>query len=384
MSSVNLFAKEISLKIVYYGPGLGGKTSSLQHIHRAIKPDSRGQLVSLSTGVDRTLYFDFLPVRLPKLRGYSIRVQLYTVPGQVHYNSTRKLVLTGADGVVFVADSQRPRAEANLESLQNLQENLREQGLSLERLPHLFQYNKRDVPDLLSVAELEQALNKYRAPYFETSATSGRGVFEALKSITTLVLSDLRRRGVWKAEAPGAPAAPAAADAGPAIRELTDEQSDSGVRSSLRSATDGSIAASLQALADRAPEEPALPSLKPLQPEEAPIDGGQLARGAALSEILPPGPARDGVVAVEALIHRGDYTGAVERASKLFNDAAAESSAVASSPGHERPTLHALMLGIPGSRYFRFTELTARAASGAASSADALFALFFVVDAALR
>src|SRR4051812_4842765 len=167
MSSVNLYTKEISIKIVYYGPGLGGKTSSLQHIHRAIKPDSRGQLVSLSTGVDRTLYFDFLPVKLPKLRGYTIRVQLYTVPGQVHYNSTRKLVLTGADGVVFVADSQRPRAEANVESLQNLAENLREQGLALDRLPHLFQYNKRDVPDVQPVAEMDQALNKFRAPYFE-------------------------------------------------------------------------------------------------------------------------------------------------------------------------------------------------------------------------
>jgi len=133
VSSVNLYTKEISLKIVYYGPGLGGKTSSLQYIHRAIKPDARGQLVSLSTGVDRTLYFDFLPVKLPKLRGYTVRVQLYTVPGQVHYNSTRKLVLTGADGIVFVADSQRPRREANIESFQNLQDNLREQGLSLAR-----------------------------------------------------------------------------------------------------------------------------------------------------------------------------------------------------------------------------------------------------------
>src|SRR5437588_12786006 len=156
MSSVNLYAKEISLKIVYYGPGLGGKTSSLQHIHRAIKPDSRGQLVSLSTGVDRTLYFDFLPVKLPKLRGYTIRVQLYTVPGQVHYNSTRKLVLTGADGVVFVADSQRARGEANIESLANLQENLREQGLTLEKVPHLFQWNKREMDDVLSADELDR------------------------------------------------------------------------------------------------------------------------------------------------------------------------------------------------------------------------------------
>src|SRR4051812_15750735 len=135
MSSVNLYTKEISIKIVYYGPGLGGKTSSLQYIHRALKSDSRGQLVSLATGVDRTLYFDFLPVKLPKLRGYSIRVQLYTVPGQVHYNSTRKLVLAGSDGVVFVADSQRDRETANVESIENLRENLAEQGMKLEHVP---------------------------------------------------------------------------------------------------------------------------------------------------------------------------------------------------------------------------------------------------------
>ena len=219
MSSVNLYTKEISLKIVYYGPGLGGKTSSLQYIHRAIKPDARGQLVSLSTGVDRTLYFDFLPVKLPKLRGYTVRVQLYTVPGQVHYNSTRKLVLTGADGIVFVADSQRARREANVESFQNLQDNLREQGLALERMPHLLQYNKRDMPELLSAAELDAVVNPHRAPAFETSATTGQGVFEALKSITTLVLSDLRRRGVWRAEAPPAGAPASAATTAPSLLE---------------------------------------------------------------------------------------------------------------------------------------------------------------------
>ncbi|HEX6836474.1 MAG TPA: GTPase domain-containing protein, partial [Polyangia bacterium] len=291
MSSVNLYTKEISLKIVYYGPGLGGKTSSLQYIHRAIKPDARGQLVSLSTGVDRTLYFDFLPVKLPKLRGYTVRVQLYTVPGQVHYNSTRKLVLTGADGIVFVADSQRPRREANVESFQNLGDNLREQGLSLERMPHLLQYNKRDMPELLPVSELDGTLNPHRAPTFETSATKGVGVFEALKSITTLVLSDLRRRGVWKAEGSSrdtgshqslssmsgaASSAPSIAgeDAAP-LSELRDEPSQP-IR---EPGTDpaGTIAQSLQALAEREPE--AAP-LSPLKPEDV-VDGGKLARGAA-------------------------------------------------------------------------------------------------------
>jgi signal recognition particle receptor subunit beta len=385
MSSVNLYAKEISLKIVYYGPGLGGKTSSLQHIHRAIKPDARGQLVSLSTGVDRTLYFDFLPVKLPKLRGYTIRVQLYTVPGQVHYNSTRKLVLTGADGIVFVADSQRARREANIESFQNLQENLREQGLSLEKVPHLLQYNKRDMSDLLSVTELDGLLNPYRGPAFETSAATGMGVFEALKSITTLVLSDLRRRGVWRADPqagavpPGGPPASSApsvaGEESSPEKELRDEPSDPGRPSPN---TEGSIATSLQALADREGPEPA-PQLSPLKPEDRVVDGGVLARAAALSEILPPGPMRDAVVSVEYLVHRGDYTGALALAAKTFNDA----SAGASQQG-EGPALHALMLGVPGERYLRFRETVVRAAGGAASSADALFAIFFLVDVALR
>jgi signal recognition particle receptor subunit beta len=385
MSSVNLYAKEISLKIVYYGPGLGGKTSSLQHIHRAIKPDSRGQLVSLSTGVDRTLYFDFLPVKLPKLRGYTIRVQLYTVPGQVHYNSTRKLVLTGADGLVFVADSQRARQEANVESLNNLRENLREQGLQLDKVPHLFQYNKRDMPDPMPIGEMDQALNTHHAPYFETCATTGRGVFEALKSITTLVLSDLRRRGVWRAEAPaagGTAEASSLPSASPLV-ELRDEPSDPNLLSGKGPTTDGSISASLQALADKDPDE--VPSsLKPLKPEEAPVDGGVLTRGAALSEILPPGPGRDSVVAVEYLIHRGDYANAVAQAARMFNEGATATAAIPSASGAEGPALHALMLGIPGERYLRFRETAARASSGGASSADALFALFFLVDAALR
>jgi signal recognition particle receptor subunit beta len=394
VSSVNLYTKEISLKIVYYGPGLGGKTSSLQYIHRAIKPDARGQLVSLSTGVDRTLYFDFLPIKLPKLRGYTVRVQLYTVPGQVHYNSTRKLVLTGADGIVFVADSQRPRREANIESFQNLGDNLREQGLSLDRMPHLLQYNKRDMPDLLSVQELDGAINPNRAPTFETSATKGVGVFEALKSITTLVLSDLRRRGVWRTEGkePGAAAAsvaspstswsvPSGDSAAAVSHELRDEPS----QPHKTPTTDGSssIAQSLQALAEREPVEPPM-TLSPLEPEEPVVDGGVLARGATLSEILSNGPMRDAVVSVEYLVHRGDYAGAVVAAARSFNELARAGSVVGGAGVQEGPALYALMLGLPGDHYLRFRETAARAASGGASSADALFAIFFLVDVALR
>jgi len=364
VSSINLAAREISLKVVYYGPGLGGKTSSLQHIHRAIKPESRGQLISLATGSDRTLYFDFLPIRLPKLRGFTVRVQLYTVPGQVHYNSTRKLVLTGADGVVFVADSQRARHEGNLESLANLRENLKEQGLALDTTPHVFQYNKRDMADALPVAELEAALNAHQAPAFETCATAGDGVFEALKSITTLVLTDLRRRGVLRAQPPEEPEAP--------LAELKDEPSDPSLAN--MPTTDGSIAASLQALTEELDDEPPGAG-EPLRP---------LARALGWSELLSPGAARDQMVAVEYLIHRGDYASAVLQAARLFDDAAAAHPSLASGEGRDGPALYALVLGLSGGRYLRFRETAARAAGGGASSADALFALFFVIDTALR
>jgi signal recognition particle receptor subunit beta len=194
MPVVNALAREVVFKIVYYGPGLGGKTTSLQHVHATTKPEHRGKMVSLATPVDRTLYFDFLPIRVPNLKDLTVRLQLFTVPGQVYYNATRKLVLTGADGVVLVVDSQRVRAEANLESLRNLHENLEEQGRQLDETPHILQYNKRDLPDLISIEELEQRLNPHAAPSFASVATIGEGVYEALEAITRAVLEDFENR----------------------------------------------------------------------------------------------------------------------------------------------------------------------------------------------
>src|ERR1700742_2572867 len=150
MASVNPLSRELVFKIVYYGPGLGGKTTTLEYIHATAKPEHRGKLVSLATPVDRTLYFDFLPVRLPPVRGMNIRLQLFTVPGQVYYNATRKLVLTGADGIVFVSDAQGARMDANLETLENLRQNLREHALDLASFPHVFHHNKRDLDGALS------------------------------------------------------------------------------------------------------------------------------------------------------------------------------------------------------------------------------------------
>jgi signal recognition particle receptor subunit beta len=194
MASVNPLSRELVFKIVYYGPGLGGKTTTLEHIHATAKPEHRGKLVSLATPVDRTLYFDFLPVRLPPVRGMHVRLQLFTVPGQVYFNATRKLVLTGADGVVFVSDSQIVRADANLESLENLRDNLSDQGRDLAALPIVFQHNKRDLPDLLPVEELDNMLNPFGAPSLATSAKSGVGVYEALEKISARVLDAFKDR----------------------------------------------------------------------------------------------------------------------------------------------------------------------------------------------
>jgi mutual gliding-motility protein MglA len=194
MSLVNYSTKEITCKIVYYGPGRSGKTTNLQYVHTGVPEDRKGQMVSLATETDRTLFFDFLPLDLGSISGFRTRLQLYTVPGQVYYNATRKLVLRGADGVVFVADSQAGLIEENVESLRNLQENLLEQGLDMRELPVVLQYNKRDLPGVLPVAELEDALNFRGAPAFSASAVSGDGVFDTLRGISESVLRRLSRK----------------------------------------------------------------------------------------------------------------------------------------------------------------------------------------------
>ena len=191
MAVINYSKKEISAKIVYYGPSLCGKTTNIQSIYTSIKPEQKGKLVSLATEADRTLFFDFLPIEIANIRGFKTRLHFYTVPGQVYYNSTRRAVLTGVDGIVFVADSQRDKMEENVESLNNLEENLNYYGKSIKTLPMVFQYNKRDLPDVSSVAELEQILNPYGYPFFEAVATTGEGVLETLTRITKLVLQHI-------------------------------------------------------------------------------------------------------------------------------------------------------------------------------------------------
>ena len=224
MSMINYASREINCKIVYYGPGLGGKTTNLEYVYDKVAPNTRGKLISLATETERTLFFDFLPVDLGSIRGFKTRFHLYTVPGQVYYNASRKLILKGVDGVVFVADSQADRAEANIESMQNLYDNMAAYGYDQTRMPFVIQYNKRDLPTAASLQELQDMLNPgwevaeadrqraqpdpfrpgellvsqletgewvERAPYFEAVAVSGDGVFDTLKAVSKLVLKTL-------------------------------------------------------------------------------------------------------------------------------------------------------------------------------------------------
>jgi mutual gliding-motility protein MglA len=191
MSMINYASREINCKIVYYGTGLGGKTTNLEHVYSKVDPDTRGKMISLATEADRTLFFDFLPVDLGSIRGFKTRFHLYTVPGQVYYNASRKLILKGVDGIIFVADSQVDRTEANIEAMHNLYENLESYGYDLSRIPFVIQYNKRDLTRIAAVEELRAELNPMGVPDYEAVAVEGIGVFETLKAVSKQVVKTL-------------------------------------------------------------------------------------------------------------------------------------------------------------------------------------------------
>ncbi|MBA3242325.1 MAG: GTPase domain-containing protein [Acidobacteria bacterium] len=193
MTFINYASREINCKIVYYGPGLCGKTTNLQYIYDATAPGAKGKLISLATETDRTLFFDFMPLELGTVRGFKTRFHLYTVPGQVFYDASRKLILKGVDGVVFVADSQEERMDANIESLYNLEENLKSNGYDLGKIPYVLQLNKRDLPNVLPAEVLVAELKRKDEPVHEAVASKGSGVFDTLKSVAKQVLTELRR-----------------------------------------------------------------------------------------------------------------------------------------------------------------------------------------------
>lgn len=193
MTFINYASREINCKIVYYGPGLCGKTTNLQHIYDSTAPQAKGKLISLATETDRTLFFDFMPLELGTVRGFKTRFHLYTVPGQVYYDASRKLILKGVDGVVFVADSQEERMDANIEALYNLEENLQTQGYDLHQIPYVLQLNKRDLPNVAPTQDLVGELQRKGEPVFEAVAADGTGVFDTLKAVAKQVLTELRK-----------------------------------------------------------------------------------------------------------------------------------------------------------------------------------------------
>jgi mutual gliding-motility protein MglA len=278
----NYATKEITAKIVYYGPGLCGKTTNLQFVYDSLPSNNKSKMLSLATKTDRTLFFDFLPLDLGKIRGMRTKLQLYTVPGQVYYNSTRQLVLKGADGIVFVADSQDFALDANQESLQNLEDNLKRQGIRLREMPLVLQYNKRDLPNAMPVAEMNAEINRQGAPSFESVATSGLGVEETLKGITQLVLAHLVKKYGLEGSEPldinilNAPTA----SAQPAHNSLWDDDDEEPF---------GAPAAASPA-ANPEPARPAAIPLSPVGEAEFELDDASADESIPLvaTELLPP------------------------------------------------------------------------------------------------
>lgn len=348
MPQLNPLTREVLLKIVYYGPGLGGKTTSLSHVHATAPAETRGELVSLATPVDRTLYFDFLPVRLPSVRGHGVRLQLFTVPGQVYFNATRKLVLTGADGLVFVADSQVARRDANVESMENLVENLREQGRRLEDVPHVLQYNKRDLPDLVSTDDLDRALNLHGAPSFATSAVRGDGVVDALDFVVRSVLEDLDARRVF-------------GESG-ALPEVTLARADAALDEQLSRATE-----------DMARSAVAKPMVEPRRaqgggPSWASLFGDDEPHALAVERSLSEKRLADAIAGCERLVRR------------VLGDAA-----VGSGLDGQDDELVVLLLGLDGTRWLSFRRLVRRARDGGpVSDRDGLEAYHLALDLRLR
>lgn len=408
MASVNPLSRELVFKIVYYGPGLGGKTTTLEYLHASTKPEFRGKLVSLATPVDRTLYFDFLPVRLPPLRGMSIRLQLFTVPGQVYFNATRKLVLTGADGIVFVSDSQSLRADANLESLENLRENLREQGRDLLHVPIVFQHNKRDLPDLMPLAEMDQLLNSGGAPSVATSARTGEGVYETLSKMAEVVLRAFEAK------------MPARLDEQNAADEIGEEGLASALRGASADAADDVVVARL---ANPRSEWPSVPPdatigeaeiegpLDELADDETIADGRvqtfpeRNESGAATLRLSTPAPMapsdapRNGagvsfaelwndadqptVRELESAIANGRHTLAIELCETLLSRVLASAANLFGATDAPRDAaVVPVLLGLDGRRYLSFRSLVRAARSGAIVTAgDALLSYALLIDA---
>jgi mutual gliding-motility protein MglA len=338
MSTVNVMAREVSAKVVFYGPGLSGKTTSLKRIYESIKPSLRGELMSLPTEADRTLFFDFLPVRVEQVGDYALRLALYTVPGQVFYNATRKLVLQGADGIIFVADSNPGADDANRESMANLEENLAEQGIRLEQFPLVIQYNKRDLQQIMSLEQMRAGLNPRDVPEYATCATNGDGVLDAMKAMIRLVIKDLRARKVVPAPRPLA----------------VERKTPSGITMVKEAGT--SLEDHIQQHLSQVTELPRVP------PGLGPIAA------------LAPSLLVDQAKFAEAAFARGDFEGCV----RACVEALARGLAFA---GDGTIATQAFLLGLNGRDVL---ELQTRALRGASRIDDAALALYVLAQALVR
>jgi mutual gliding-motility protein MglA len=406
MASVNPHTRELVFKLVFYGPGLGGKTTTLQYIHAATKAEHRGKMVSLATPTDRTLYFDFLPIRLPRVRGMAVRLQLFTVPGQVYYAATRKLVLSGADGVVFVADSQNGRSDTNQEALDDLHANLAEHNRTLEEVPHTFHWNKRDLGDLVTIEDLDRRFNKLSAPSLGTVATKGEGVFEGLERITRLVLKSYENDPKVRIEASADPRSDSRG-----ITALPEEGIAQALRDMEANAQGGGLEAPTkisavvpESSAGRAPSsdasaerqgsgawtkftfpEPAGPAAPPSaspvhsatasspSPVSAPApaegevrssrasrpadekrDSVRAGTGFSMAELWPESD-RESVRQAEAMIAARDAVNAVLACDVLVTRVLASAAGLVGTLDAPRdPAVVALLLGLEGSRYLQF------------------------------
>ncbi|RKG53800.1 GTP-binding protein [Corallococcus sp. AB011P] len=368
MSSVNLMAREVAAKIVFYGPGLSGKTTTLRKVYETVRPAHRGEMMSIATEGDRTLFFDFLPVKVERVGDCSVRLALYTVPGQVFYNATRKLVLQGADGVVFVADSQAEAMDANRESLANLEENLLENGIRLDRFPLVMQWNKRDLDNILSVEDLRRELNPRGVPDFETAAANGRGVMDALKTITRLVIKDLRAKRIVP---PPRPAPPGTAPAGleaQLSQHLHHRQPPAGTPPAPASPTAATIAATP---VPRTLTTPAPPRVEPAAVPAmavAPSTGSKLL---GPTSALAPGDLFDHARAAEAAFTAGDYTTCVTACT----DAVRRAMAFA---GEGSLAQQAFLLHVDGSDLLRLQGLSTLPQLRVDDAAFALYVLMQV------
>jgi mutual gliding-motility protein MglA len=391
MASLNRLNRELLFKIVFYGPGLGGKTTTLQHVHSATKPENRGNMVSLATDTDRTLYFDFLPVKLLKLGDITVKLQLYTVPGQVYYSATRKLVLSGADGIVFVADTQSGRNEANLESLDDLNTNLAEQGRKLSAVPHVFQWNKRDLPDVVPVDELDRRFNLFGVPSVATIAIRGDGVFDVLERITRVVVEAYRA----DLPPPGGKAerGPLFLDAeevglADAIKGLADSRPANASSSGRRGLGAAPVTPASSATRVPAPKGPparaASPAHAPLpaqstMPTPLPAPGGSAF---SLAELWPS-TDRDTVIRAELALTARDAAGAVAACEDLLSRVLAAGSVLLGGQAHPRDAaLIVTLLGLDGTRYLALRAV-ARAVRAKREPAirEALECYAFVVEA---